>query len=213
MITLEQAIELATKIHKGQWRKSEPTTTEEFNQIDKTTRISPVSDTHFILDNDTNIYTENTNKFGKPIIKGALSKRPYITHPLAVMSMMDTEEEKIVAVLHDVFEDSKAQLCNHAKEYNFNEREYSIRFVDTTYSITPNLWAALYALTKPNSDWDKFKEKGNYQSYAGYIKNITMNKTATKVKIADIVHNLSCYPSERAKQKYLKAMPVLLKSV
>ena len=32
--------------------------------------------------------------------------QPYITHPLRVMSMGATDDEKIVGVLHDVVEDS-----------------------------------------------------------------------------------------------------------
>ena len=32
---------------------------------------------------------------------------PYILHPIRVMMSLNTEEEKIVGVLHDVVEDSK----------------------------------------------------------------------------------------------------------
>lgn len=35
---------------------------------------------------------------------------PYIRHPLRVMEAMDTETEQIVAVLHDVEEDSEWTL-------------------------------------------------------------------------------------------------------
>lgn len=197
MITLEQAIELATKAHKEQWRNPSTVTSYAWDKHKSQIEVINASGNKVVWCNgDTFLVYE-----------------PYITHSLAVMEMMGTEEEKIVAVLHDVFEDSTAQLCNHAKKYNFDEREYSIKFADITYFITSNLWASLYALTKPNSDWDKFKEKGHYQSYQGYIKGITLNKTATKVKIADIVHNLSCSPSDHAKEKYLKAIPVLLKSL
>lgn len=201
MITLQQAIKLANEAHTGQWCKSEPLDKESMNLF-----LELSNDTLFpyILSNGTKVFYLENN---------LVMQKPYITHPLAVMGLMSTEEEKIVAVLHDVFEDSTAQLCNHAKEYNFNERDYSIRFVDITYSITSNLWAALYALTKTNDDWNRFKEKECYQSYAGYIHDLSLNKTATKVKIADIVHNLSCSPSDHAKQKYLKAIPVLLKSL
>lgn len=129
-------------------------------------------------------------------------------HPLAVMHMMNTEEEKIAAVLYDVFEDTEVQLRSCPVNNN-----YWINFKDTEYKINSSLWAVLYALTKPNSDWGKFKEKWHYQSYAEYIKNISLNKTATKVKIADIVQNLSCSPTDHAKEKYLKAIPVLLKSL
>jgi len=35
---------------------------------------------------------------------------PYISHPLRVMNKMNTASEKIVAVLHDVVEDSELTL-------------------------------------------------------------------------------------------------------
>lgn len=194
MITLEQAIELATEAHKDQWRKSEPIDAESFNLFLKCTKNAVFP---HILSNGNKIFFLNEE---------LVMQKSYITHPLAVMNMMDTEEEKIVAVLHDVFEDTTAELYS-------NNCKYSISFDNTEYQIPHQIWSALYALTKPNSDWDKFKEKGNYQSYQGYIKDITLNKTATKVKIADIVHNLSCSPSDHAKEKYLKAIPVLLKSL
>jgi hypothetical protein len=35
---------------------------------------------------------------------------PYIEHPLAVMAMVSTQDEKIVAVLHDVLEDTSVTV-------------------------------------------------------------------------------------------------------
>ena len=51
------------------------------------------------------------------------------------------------------------------------------------------------------------------EPYEEYIKDIATNKLTTKVKLADMVHNLSGNPSDHAKQKYLKAIPILLKSL
>ncbi len=39
---------------------------------------------------------------------------PYILHPLRIMLAMDTEEEMIVAVLHDVVEESKVTFTDLA---------------------------------------------------------------------------------------------------
>lgn len=54
--------------------------------------------------------------------KGQLDKggHPYILHPIAVMNRVETIEEKIVAVLHDVIEDSEVTL-NHLRDYGFSE--------------------------------------------------------------------------------------------
>ena len=197
MITLKQAIELATEAHKEQWRKSEPLDKES---LDLFIKLSENILFPFILSNGNKVFClENI----------LVMQKPYITHPLAVMDMMSTDVEKIVAVLHDVLEDTEATL-----NIDFNSIVSSILYKDTEYNIfTKAIAIPLFILTKQNDNWSKFKEKSCYQSYAGYIKDISLNKTATKVKIADIVHNLSGSPSDHAKQKYLKAIPVLLKSL
>lgn len=198
MITLDQAIELATKAHEGQWRKLQPTTIEEFNQINGSTKMSPISNKHFILDDNTNIYIENTDILDKPVIKGAVSRKPYITHPLAVMAMMSTEEEKIVAVLHDVFENNKT----FELKCNIEDNRYINTPDSKTILISTYVGKALASLTN-----------NLHLKYEEYINDIVLNKLATKVKIADIVCNLADNPSEYAKQKYLKALPILLKGI
>ena len=42
--------------------------------------------------------------------------QPYILHPLRVMLRMVTEEERIVAVLHDVVEDSEVSMADLSAE-------------------------------------------------------------------------------------------------
>ena len=87
--------------------------------------------------------------------------QPYILHCIRVMNQMDTEEEKIVAILHDVIEDSISSLEDLIKE----------RF-------SQNIIYALILLTH---------EKG--QPYDDYIKKISTDKLATKVKLADLKDN------------------------
>src|SRR6188768_414379 len=41
---------------------------------------------------------------------------PYITHPLRLMAAVETEEEKIVALLHDVVEDTTVTLDDLRRE-------------------------------------------------------------------------------------------------
>jgi len=181
MITLEQAINLARQAHKGQWRRAKEPTMNDIALA-----------AHLRL-KDSVIINDGT-KFE---IKDGVMKTyaPYISHPLAVMNMMSTEEEKIVAVLHDVIEDTEAEL-----DFQFN----GIKYKDKYYELPGFICIALEVLTKPNN---------KSCSYETYINYISYNKLATKVKLADICHNLSCEPSEHAKQKYLKAMQILLKSI
>jgi (p)ppGpp synthase/HD superfamily hydrolase len=46
--------------------------------------------------------------------------QPYILHPLRVMARMDTEAEQMVALLHDVIEDSDYTL-DDLREQGYNE--------------------------------------------------------------------------------------------
>ena len=86
---------------------------------------------------------------------------PYMEHPAFVASMMETDEEKIVAWLHDVLEDTSVSAkCLAAV---FPER----------------IMAALDALTHRDNE-----------SYEEYIERIRLNQLAVKVKMADLVHNM-----------------------
>lgn len=94
--------------------------------------------------------------------------RPYILHPLTLMLQMDTEEEMIVAVLHDVVEDS------------------AVTFDDLAAAgFSTDVLAALALLTHSTSD----------VAYDDYIAALLANDTpahrlARKVKRADLAHNM-----------------------
>lgn len=87
--------------------------------------------------------------------------KPYIDHPLAVSSMLESEDEKIVALLHDVCEDSQYTLTD-LKEFGFDA----------------GIVAAVDLLTKRSGD-----------SYEEYMHKISQNPLAVNVKIADMTHN------------------------
>ena len=75
---------------------------------------------------------------------------------------MKTEEEKIVAILHDVIEDSNTTLQD-LKEQGFNNEIIN----------------AIDILTKKDN-----------MDYFDYIKLVKTNDLARKVKLADLKHNL-----------------------
>lgn len=85
---------------------------------------------------------------------------PYIFHPIHIAEQMDSEESCVVALLHDVIEDSDITLEILSKYFN------------------DNIIAALKVLTKKEND-----------DYVMYIKRVKTNKLATKVKIKDLEHN------------------------
>ncbi len=93
------------------------------------------------------------------------ANRPYFLHPQAVASFVETEQEKIVAYLHDVMEDHPDYL----PESGFRER-----FGD---AVTD----ALLLLRHDRDD-----------SYTEYIDKIKKsdNRLAIRVKIADLRHNM-----------------------
>lgn len=113
---------------------------------------------------------------------------PYILHPLRIMFQFDDEQLKIIAVLHDVVEDSQITLDD------LRSRGFSYDIVD-----------ALDCLTKRSSE-----------SYEQFINRVSTNKLAIKVKIADLKDNLklerlpTLYESDLKRiKKYHKALKVL----
>lgn len=89
--------------------------------------------------------------------------RPYILHPLRIMSQMHTDEERVVALLHDVLEDS----CYKPQDL-------------IEQGIPSNLVKTIMLLSKNEHDnYDKFIEK------------ISKNRLAVKIKKADIEDNLN----------------------
>lgn len=86
---------------------------------------------------------------------------PYIDHAMRVMDRMDTEEEQIVAVLHDVVEDSEVSLRD-LQEAGF----------------LPKVLEAIGMLTKRKD-----------MTYFDYIDDISCSELASKVKAAEIEDN------------------------
>ena len=98
--------------------------------------------------------------------KGASDKggNPYILHPLRLMLQMDSEEEMIVAILHDVVEDSEKWSFDKLHKEGFSKK-----IINSLRSVTKE---------NENEDYEKF------------IDRSVKNKIGRKVKIADISDNL-----------------------
>ena len=87
---------------------------------------------------------------------------PYIEHPLFVYGKMETEDEKVVALLHDVVEDSNITIDDLVSK-GLNETQYN----------------AIDLLTHKNN-----------VPYMDYIRNISSNPISVRVKLADLEHNM-----------------------
>ncbi len=91
--------------------------------------------------------------------KGGL---PYVLHPLYVMVQVDGVKAKIVAILHDILEDTPI-IVDDLINYGFD-----LNIVDAIVSIT----------------------KIDGESYSDYLKRVKDNELARIVKLADLSHNM-----------------------
>lgn len=87
---------------------------------------------------------------------------PYILHPLHVMENVNNKEGKIVAILHDIIEDTDIT------------EDYLLKI-----GLSKRIVDAVVALTR-SEDID----------YQEYIKNLSSNPLAKEVKLADLEHNM-----------------------
>ncbi len=118
------------------------------------------------------------------------SGKDYIGHPLRVMEMGQTQEEKIAGVLHDVVEDS---------DWTFEALEAE--------GFSQEIIAALKCVTKLSEN----------ENYDDFIERVKKNPLAVAVKINDLTDNMDIrrlpYLSDKdikRLKKYLKAYKKLI---
>ena len=116
--------------------------------------------------------------------------RDYIGHPLRVMEMGKTENEKIVGVLHDVIEDTDWTFEKLAEE-----------------GFSQEIISALRCVTKLSEN----------ENYDDFIDRVKKNPLAVAVKINDLTDNMDIrrlpYLSDKdvkRLKKYLKAYKRLI---
>ncbi|HFD2033537.1 TPA: GTP pyrophosphokinase [Clostridium perfringens] len=103
------------------------------------------------------------------------SGQPYILHPLRVMNNCSNIETKIVAVLHDVLEDTdttKEDLLEFLPEY---------------------IATAIVAITKVENE-----------AYEDYLKRVSNDYCATQVKLMDLKDNMNLDRLNKIEMKDMK---------
>ena len=102
----------------------------------------------------------------------------YILHPLRVMLSLDTEEERIVGVLHDVVEDCEGWTWERLREQGCSDE-----IIEALKSVskTPEEEKQFKKMDDPNEKLDHYLE---------FIKRAKFNKIGRNVKAADIKDNL-----------------------
>lgn len=113
------------------------------------------------------IYTEMTKKaiklmFEKHKDQVDKSGMPYVFHPFHLAEQMDDEETTITALLHDIVEDTDTTFDDLRK-----------------LGFSDNVINALKLMTHDKNI-----------DYFEYVKNISKNPIARKVKIKDLEHNM-----------------------
>lgn len=109
---------------------------------------------------------------------------PYIAHPLHLAEQMDSSDETVVALLHDVIEDSDWTA------------EKLLQF-----GIPKDLVDIVELLTRKKDE-----------PYKTYINRLAENSLARKVKMADLRHNMSlsrCEMPNSLYERYAKALEIL----
>lgn len=109
----------------------------------------------------------------------------YFLHPVFVALQMDTEEEKITGILHDVIEDTDITL-EDLKRQGFSE----------------NVIAAVDAMTRRDGE-----------TYMEFIKRLSVNEIARRVKIQDIRNNMDLSRIPEPTKKDWDRMDVYMKAL
>ena len=132
------------------------------------------------------IYTDKTKKAIKLCFEahaGQVDKSglPYVHHPLHLAEQMSDEDTTVVALLHDVVEDTRYTL-DDLKAMDFG----------------PDIIEAIRVMTHDDS-----------VPYMDYVREIARNPIARQVKLADLAHNsdltrLDHEPTEQDMARYRK---------
>lgn len=113
---------------------------------------------------------------------------PYIFHPIHLAEQMDDEEATVVALLHDVIEDTQITAADLIRE-----------------GIPSYIVEIIVMLTKDKNE-----------NYFDYIRRVKSNELAKKVKLEDLKHNLdktrlltSTQLDKDRREKYKKSIEIL----
>ena len=127
------------------------------------------------------------------------SGEPYIEHPIAVANIINQyyPGERLLctaALLHDTLEDA-------VENGNFKDEQELVDTIQSAYTNPEEgqqVLSIVYALTHEKST-----------PYTEYVISLSNNTSALKIKLADMLHNLSNNPSPRQLIKYGTALNAL----
>ncbi|MBB3111193.1 (p)ppGpp synthase/HD superfamily hydrolase [Paenibacillus phyllosphaerae] len=109
--------------------------------------------------------------------------QPYILHPIRVMLDLDSEDERIVGVLHDVIEDTDLTLGD------LRNAGFAPHIVDAVDSVTRR---------EPNG--------GEQEDYFDFVRRAKGNEIGRQVKLADLRDNMDWSRIQEPTEKDMKRM-------
>ena len=110
---------------------------------------------------------------------------PYLLHPLRVMMSLETDDERIVGILHDVVKDGPGWTFERLEDEGFS----------------PTVIDALRLITKRPED-----EGDSEAVYVAFARRSKDNKIARRVKTADIIDNLNASRLSSLTEKDMRRM-------
>ena len=97
--------------------------------------------------------------------QSSINGEPYILHPLRLLIKAKSNEERIIAILHDVIEKSNISLAD-LKNKGFDQ----------------NIISSIDSLSRRRNE-----------SYIEYIKRLMQNKISVKIKLLDLADNIKIH--------------------
>ena len=97
--------------------------------------------------------------------QSSINGEPYILHPLRLLIKAKSNEERIIAILHDVIEKTNISLAD-LKNKGFDQ----------------NIISSIDSLSRRRSE-----------SYIEYIERLMQNKISVKIKLLDLADNIKMH--------------------
>ena len=97
--------------------------------------------------------------------QSSINGEPYILHPLRLLIKAKSNEERIIAILHDVIEKTNISLAD-LKNKGFDQ----------------NIISSIDSLSRRSSE-----------SYIEYIERLMQNKISAKIKLLDLADNIKMH--------------------
>ena len=97
--------------------------------------------------------------------QSSINGEPYILHPLRLLIKAKSNEERIIAILHDVIEKTNISLLD-LKNKGFDQ----------------NIISSIDSLSRRRSE-----------SYIEYIERLMQNKISVKIKLLDLADNIKIH--------------------